>query len=82
VDVAIEAVGMPQTVTDALNVIRPYATVSIVGLSEAETMNFEIRAAYLNGTRLAIGTCSVQLRRRNIDHFGCSFEMTSQPWLS
>src|SRR5579864_443515 len=60
VDVAIEAVGMPQTVTDALNVIRPYGMVSIVGLSEAETMNFGIRAAYLNGTRFAIGTCSVQ----------------------
>lgn len=58
VDVAIEAVGMPQTVTDALHVIRPYGMVSIVGLSEAETMNFGIR--YLNGTRFAIGTCSVQ----------------------
>ncbi len=60
VDVAIEAVGMPQTITDALNVIRPYGMVSIVGLSEAETMTLGVRAAYLNGTRLAIGTCSVQ----------------------
>lgn len=60
VDVAVEAVGMPQTVTDALNVIRPYGMVSIVGLTEVESMNFGIRAAYLNGTRFAIGTCSVQ----------------------
>ena len=60
VDVAIEAVGMPQTITDALNVIRPYGMVSVVGLSEAETMTLPIRAAYMNGTRFAIGTCSVQ----------------------
>ena len=60
VDVAIEAVGLPQTITDALNSIRPYGMVSVVGLSEAETMTFAIRAAYLNGTRFAIGTCSVQ----------------------
>ena len=60
VDVAIEAVGMPQTVSDALNVIRSFGMVSIVGLSEAETMTFPIRAAYMNGTRFAIGTCSVQ----------------------
>lgn len=60
VDVAIEAVGMPQTVTDALNVIRPFGMISIVGLSEAETMTLPIRAAYMNGTRFAIGTCSVQ----------------------
>jgi alcohol dehydrogenase len=40
VDVAIEAVGMPQTVTDALNVIRPYGMVSIVGLSEAVLLTY------------------------------------------
>jgi threonine dehydrogenase-like Zn-dependent dehydrogenase len=34
--------------------------VSVVGLSEAETMTLGIRAVYLNGTRFAIGTCSVQ----------------------
>lgn len=60
VDVAIEAVGMPQTITDALNVIRPFGMVSIVGVSEAETMSFAIKSVYLNGTRFAIGTCSVQ----------------------
>lgn len=60
VDVAIEAVGMPQTITGALSVIRPFGMVSIVGLSEAETMAFPIRAAYMNGTRFAVGTCSVQ----------------------
>lgn len=60
VDVAIEAVGLPQTINDALASIRPFGMVSIVGLSEAETMQFGIRAAYLNGTRFAIGTCSVQ----------------------
>jgi len=60
VDVAIEAVGMPQTVSDAINLIRPYGMVSIVGLSEAETMTLGIRAAYMNGTRFAIGTCSAQ----------------------
>jgi threonine dehydrogenase-like Zn-dependent dehydrogenase len=60
VDVAIEAVGLPQTINDALAVIRQFGMVSIVGLSEAESMTFPIRAAYLNGTRFAIGTCSVQ----------------------
>ncbi len=60
VDVAIEAVGLPQTITDALNVIRPFGMVSIVGVSEAETMTLPIKSAYLNGTRLAMGTCSVQ----------------------
>ena len=51
---------MPQTVNDALHVIRPFGMVSVVGLSEAETMTLGIRAAYLNGTRFAIGTCSAQ----------------------
>jgi L-iditol 2-dehydrogenase len=58
--VAIEAVGLPQTVSDALASIRPFGMVSIVGLSEAETMTLGIRAAYINGTRFAIGTCSTQ----------------------
>ncbi|HET9408407.1 MAG TPA: alcohol dehydrogenase catalytic domain-containing protein [Candidatus Sulfotelmatobacter sp.] len=60
VDVAIEAVGLPQTIADAFNSIRPYGMVSIVGVSEAETMPLPIRSIYMNGTRLAIGTCSVQ----------------------
>src|SRR5579864_3355305 len=60
VDVAIEAVGMPQTVTDALNLIRPYGMVSIVGLSEAETMNFDLGAASLNEPRFAFGPCSAR----------------------
>lgn len=60
VDVAIEAVGLPQTILDAIASTRHFGMVSVVGLSEAETMNFPIRAAYLNGTRFAIGTASVQ----------------------
>jgi threonine dehydrogenase-like Zn-dependent dehydrogenase len=60
VDVAIEAVGLPATINDAFNSIRPFGMVSIVGFMEAETMPFAIRAAYINGTRFAIGTASVQ----------------------
>jgi len=60
VDVAIEAVGHPQTIADSFSSIRPFGMVSIVGLSEAETMTLAICALYLNGTRFAIGTCSVQ----------------------
>lgn len=64
VDVAIEAVGLPQTVSDALNVIRAFGIVSIVGLSETEDMTLGIRAAYMNGTRFVIGTCSAQNHMR------------------
>jgi alcohol dehydrogenase len=60
VDVAIEAVGLPQTVADCFASIRPFGMVSIVGLSEAESMTVSIRGLYLNGTRFAIGTCSAQ----------------------
>lgn len=59
-DVAVEAVGVDDTIDLAVRAVRPGGRVSVVGVSQSRTMPFPMEYAQVKELDFAIGLCSVQ----------------------
>ena len=59
-DVVLEAVGLDQTVTDALNLTRRGGVVSVVGVNQNMNFSFPMLLAQAKELEFHIGLCSVQ----------------------
>ena len=60
VDVAVEAVGVDETIALALRLVRRTGRVSVVGVSHAREFPFDMTVAQLKALEFTIGLCSVQ----------------------
>ena len=59
-DVVLEAVGLDQTITSAINLVRPGGCVSVVGVNQNMDFSFPMLAAQIKNLEFIISLCSVQ----------------------
>lgn len=59
-EVVLEAVGLDQTITDAINLVRPHGTVSVVGVNQNMDFSFPMLLAQGKSLQFIISLCSVQ----------------------
>ena len=59
-DVVLEAVGLDQTITAGIKLVRPHGTVSVVGVNKNMDFSFPMHLAQLKSLHFVINLCSAQ----------------------